>query len=234
MPRIKLGDKLFTFKQERQKRKTITIALKAHGNILIKTPHNTTDEEVYKILYRYADWIKKKDQTYEELSLNAPINDKYITYKGAPLYIERIFASTPPLIKVSGEKVIVKYEGSIFLPLSDIFVPWYKEQARLHLSQRTAFWAEEMQVAVLHITIRDQKSRWGSCSARHNINYNWRIMMAPPAIIDYLVIHETAHLLQMNHSASFWQIVKKYDPSFEAHRLWLKQNGDSLLNVLRL
>lgn len=233
MPYIQIGNKLFAFTQERQKRKTISIALKMRGNILIKTPPGISAEETYKILHRYANWITKKDQAYEKLSHDAPINDNYIVYKGETFYIERRFADTLPSVKLCEKKIIVNCQNDLFLPLNDIFIPWYKEQAKLFLSQRTSFWANKMQVTVARISIRDQRSRWGSCSSRHNINYNWRIMMAPIPIIDYLVIHEAAHLLQMNHSAKFWQVVEQYDPLFKNHRLWLRQNGDILLHVLR-
>ena len=233
MPNIQIGNKVFNYTQERQKRKTISIALKSCNEILIKTPHRTSVKEVCSILQRYAGWISKKALAYEKLSCNAPINDNYILYRGEKFIIKRCFETSMPSVKLIDKNVVINCGSSLFPPLNDIFISWYKAQAKNHLTQRTVFWAEKMHVFVARIAIHDQKTRWGSCSTRHNINYNWRIMMAASEVIDYLVIHETAHLLQMNHSAKFWQIVEKYDPLFKEHRLWLRQNGDVLLNVLR-
>lgn len=233
MPHIQIGNKIFKFTQQRQKRKTISIEVQKAGQILIKTPARTSVKEACQVLQRYAGWIQKKDRAYEKMPCCLPITDKYITYKGVRLPIERHFTNTLPPVLLSDDKIHIHYKNEIFLPLADILLPWYKEQARLYMSERTEYWTNIMQVSAAKISIRDQKSRWGSCSSRHNISYNWRIMMAPEPVIDYLVIHEAAHLLQMNHSAKFWQIVESYDPHFKEHRLWLKQNGLALLSVLR-
>lgn len=78
------------------------------------------------------------------------------------------------------------------------------------------------------ITIRDQTSRWGSCSHERNLNFNWRLIFAPIKVMDYVIIHELAHTLQMNHSAKFWAIVERCDPSYQHSREWLKQNRNFL------
>jgi predicted metal-dependent hydrolase len=80
------------------------------------------------------------------------------------------------------------------------------------------------------IHIKEQKSRWGSCSAKGNLNFNWHIVMAPETIADYLVIHELCHLRHMNHSAEFWHCVSGLYPAYKTARKWLKENGISLRN----
>lgn len=233
MPNIQLGNTYFDYIQQKQKRKTITIALKNAGQILIKTPHNISAKEACDILQRYADWIKEKNQAYEKLSQQAPINDNYILYRGRKINISRIFSPTYPAVQLIDDHINIYYPSSLLLPLAEIFLPWYKMQARLYLTERTIFWAEKLQVNPANISVKDQKSRWGSCSSLKNLNYNWRIMMAPDNIIDYLIVHELSHLKEMNHSVKFWSIVAQYDPSYKKHRLWLKHNGDLLLHVLR-
>lgn len=79
------------------------------------------------------------------------------------------------------------------------------------------------------ITIRDQKTRWGSCSARGTLSFNWRLMLAPPAILDYVVVHELCHLTHMNHSAAFWQKVESVYPDYRTARKWLKDHGQELV-----
>lgn len=101
----------------------------------------------------------------------------------------------------------------------------YKKKLRPVLEHRVAFFAQLMGVTYGRITIRDQKTRWGSCSARGNLNFNWRLVQMPPEILDYVVVHELAHRLEMNHSDRFWAIVLQILPDYASRRRWLKENG---------
>ena len=78
------------------------------------------------------------------------------------------------------------------------------------------------------LSIREQKTRWGSCSSQKNINLNWRIILAPEKVLDYLIVHELAHLQQMNHSSAFWSLVETYIPDYRIWRKWLKDNSSAL------
>jgi len=78
------------------------------------------------------------------------------------------------------------------------------------------------------VAVRDQRSRWGSCSAKHNLNFNWKLIMAPQQVLDYVVIHELCHLHEFNHSARFWRLVEKQMPEYESWKKWLKAHGDEL------
>lgn len=105
------------------------------------------------------------------------------------------------------------------------------ERAGIVIRERTLLYAERMQVSYKRITIRDQKTRWGSCSAAGNLNFNWRLVMAPGEVLDYVVIHELAHRIEMNHSAAFWRIVEEEMPDYRKYRNWLKQNGRFLMEI---
>lgn len=89
-----------------------------------------------------------------------------------------------------------------------------------------------MQLSYNKVFIKDQSSRWGSCSTNRNLNFNWRAIMAPEPVIDYLVIHELCHLKEMNHSAAFWSMVEVYDPEYKKHRHFLKINGKAYFELL--
>ncbi len=82
-----------------------------------------------------------------------------------------------------------------------------------------------MSVLPGRIIVREQKTRWGSCSSKHNINLNWKLIMMPEEILNYVVVHELAHLKQMNHSKAFWEEVEKVLPDYKKQKEWLKQNG---------
>ena len=105
----------------------------------------------------------------------------------------------------------------------------YRELAGRVIARRAEEYARQMQVTYKRITIRDQKTRWGSCSVKGNLNFNWRLILAPAEVLDYVVVHELAHLKEMNHSGRFWKQVETVMPDFAKHRLWLKQNGDMLM-----
>ena len=93
------------------------------------------------------------------------------------------------------------------------------------IPDKVKYYAEIMGVTYGRITIRNQKTRWGSCSSEKNLNFNWKLILAPPEVLDYVVVHELCHLKEMNHSKAFWDEVGKVMPNYETHKLWLKENG---------
>lgn len=97
--------------------------------------------------------------------------------------------------------------------------------ARSRIAERAAYYAGILGVSYGRITIRDQKSRWGSCSSRGNLNFTWKLVLAPPEVLDYVVVHELCHRIEMNHSAAFWKQVERVMPDYQEHRRWLKENG---------
>jgi len=107
-----------------------------------------------------------------------------------------------------------------------------KKAARKDLPARAARYAALMGVHCGRITIRAQKTRWGSCSAGGNLNFNCLLMLCPPEIRDYVAVHELCHLKEMNHSPRFWQAVEQTLPDYRARRQWLKQNGPALIRRL--
>lgn len=106
----------------------------------------------------------------------------------------------------------------------------YRELAGEVIARKAELYARQMGVDFGRITIRDQKTRWGSCSARGNLNFNWRLILAPEEVLDYVVVHELAHRKEMNHSERFWGQVGRVLPDYQGRRLWLKKNGDYLMN----
>lgn len=105
---------------------------------------------------------------------------------------------------------------------------WYRSQGRRVFAERVAYWNAQFSFSYGRIAIRDQKSRWGSCSRQGNLNFNWRLLLAPLAVLDYIVIHELAHLKEGNHSPRFWALVAEKCPDYRRHRDWLRQHGPEL------
>lgn len=105
-------------------------------------------------------------------------------------------------------------------------------KALQYIPQRVARYAAVMGISYGRVTIRAQRTRWGSCSSKGNLNFNCLLMLAPEQVVDYVVIHELSHRLHMNHSAAFWKTVETYMPDYALWRKWLKENGMGLLNQL--
>lgn len=113
-------------------------------------------------------------------------------------------------------------------PLSDSERRRYIHMAREIFTRQVRFYADRMNVSYGRISIREQKTRWGSCSSAGNLNFNWRLIFAPPAVLDYVVVHELAHRKEMNHSAAFYAIVEQVLPDYRSSQKWLRENGHQL------
>jgi predicted metal-dependent hydrolase len=116
-------------------------------------------------------------------------------------------------------------------PLIQTFL---RKQARAILIDRVRIWSEAMEVQHARISVRDQRTRWGSCSTNGGLNFSWRLVMAPLPVLDYVVIHELMHVREMNHGKQFWDGVARYCPEYQQHRTWLKDNGAKLARPLMI
>ena len=113
--------------------------------------------------------------------------------------------------------------------LTDDEIHELAEKASKYIPERVAYFAKLVGVTYGRITIRNQKTRWGSCSSRGNLNFNCLLMLTPPEVIDYLVVHELCHRKQMNHSKAFWSEVEKVLPDYKARVKWLKDEGGNIM-----
>ena len=104
----------------------------------------------------------------------------------------------------------------------------YREAAKEHFPKRAAYYAYLLGVSYDRIRIAGQKTRWGSCSSNKTLSFNWKLMLAPPKVLDYVVVHEICHLREMNHSPRFWALVESLMPDYKQQRKWLKENGHTL------
>jgi predicted metal-dependent hydrolase len=110
----------------------------------------------------------------------------------------------------------------------DLLERWYRRQAKTVFTERLVYWNTYYHFTWASVAIKSQKTRWGSCSRRGNLNFNWRLLLAPPAILDYVVIHELCHLQEHNHAAAFWALVERACPDYRDHRRWLRLHGHEL------
>ena len=209
-----------------KRRRTILLTLK-NRCVIITSPIKLSKKQTVQVLQDKAAWLVKA-------SLAAPIIPHLTTgsklpYLGSYKTLRLNTVADKPTITVTNDFLIVTDPVTLDdATIYSIVKRWYMDAARKILTVKTQFWGEKIGFFPNRITIKEQKTRWGSCSSLKNINYNWRIVMAPENIIDYLIIHELCHLQHMNHSPDFWQLVKTYSPACDNCRQWLKTNGVTL------
>lgn len=238
MNMIALGNHSLTYHVIYQKnRKTLQLKMISSTQLEIVAPNKFPISNIEKILHEKSDWIIKKVR-HLATAMSNPTN-KSITHGAAVLYLGQTYTlqfietqNHHPTIHLHDDKIMINFSSKKSLSPDSLLKQWYFDNARTLLFTKTSLWAAKINVQPQRLTIKEQKTRWGSCSSKHNINYNWRIIMAPPEVIDYLVIHELCHLRVPNHSSLFWQEVSKFSPNFKKNREWLKTNGTLLMNFL--
>jgi len=134
-----------------------------------------------------------------------------------------------PRVELAGEIALVTLAREDEALLARSLDAWYRRMAGEIFPIRVADAAARMGLTYGRIACRNQRTRWGSCSSKRNLNFNIRLVMAPLEVLDYLVVHELAHLREMNHSPRFWALVDRYCPERKRHQRWLKEHGAELV-----
>lgn len=128
-----------------------------------------------------------------------------------------------------GESVLAETEAAKQKHMREQIYKWYRTQAGNIIEERVRYYADILGETYGQIRIKDQKSCWGSCSGKRNLNFNWHLVLTPPEILDYVVVHELCHLREMNHSPAFWREVEGILPDYKERRKWLRANEKVLL-----
>ena len=174
-------------------------------------------------------WIKEKKNQYEKYRNQAP-ERSFEEGEKFP------FLGKDKEIKVKdigknkvNEDIILSKKKVDRNSIKEELEKLYRKEARKIFKKKSEKYAEKMEVTFNKIMIWNQRTRWASCSPKENLSYNWRAIMAPEEIVEYLVIHELTHLKERNHTKRFWRIVKSYDPEYKKNAEWLKENSAKLI-----
>nr|WP_316651031.1 M48 family metallopeptidase [uncultured Gellertiella sp.] len=205
----------------------ITLRIEPGGRALKMTiPHGLPEREVSAFLTRHHGWLEKKLFDFPDDARLSP--GETVLVRGIPHRIEhsgKLRGLTETRL-VDGEAVIriSGLEDHTGRRISDHL----KKLARAELEQLVAVHTARIGKRHSALTLKDTRSRWGSCSSAGNLNFSWRIAMAPPEVINYLAAHEVAHLKEMNHGPKFWALCKMLCPDMEEAKAWLKRHGSTL------
>ena len=231
---IDIGNVDLEIQIERTNRKR-TIALQVKNNkLIIKTPRSVSKKTLVDLIKRKQQWINQRAiLNFEEQNLkNREFIDNDKFYFRGDEYRLSLILGRKDAVKIEGGLLLVSYVDNKTVGRSTIkrlLEDWYLKESIKILKARTEELAQQMRVQPYGITVKNYKTKWGSCTANNKISYNWRIIMAPDHIIEYLIVHELSHIIEPNHSKNFWRNVRKYCEDFKEKRKWLQENGHKLV-----
>jgi predicted metal-dependent hydrolase len=211
----------------RARRRTIALIVERDGSLTVRAPKRAALRDIEQFIHEKTGWIlrtRERLQAISEVPKKKFIDDETFLFLG----------NEYPLHLVSPQRPALKFNDQFTLGntaqsrADALFTRWYKEQALLIISERVHHLASLHGFQPKQVKISSAKTRWGSCTSTGNLNFTWRLVMAPLEIIDYVVVHELAHLRIHNHSSKFWNLVAALDPHYKAKRKWLRLNGEML------
>ncbi len=225
----------------RSNRKTIGISISPGYGVKVSAPRMVSDKQIAEVLRSKSSWILEKLSYLENIKSEIP-KRKFsdgemfsVLGKEYPLKIV-INPQMASSVSISNNCLVVSLPQNIYEDNSEnrtelirnLIVNWYKQLTMEVISERVNFFSKKMEVIPSNLIIKDLKSIWGSCTGKNTININWKIIMAPMDIVNYLVVHELTHIKIKNHSKHFWGLAESILPNYRECSKWLKDNGHKL------
>ena len=216
---------------ERSNRKTLSLTVLKDGNVIVKAPISMKDDVIEKFVFDKQDWIRSKLMTIKETKNKF---DDVMHYQKFLLYGNKY-----TLLLDDVKKIETNANVQIIFPKKTEqdkvlkgMKSWYKKVAKKVLADRLAYVESRLKLKSKAMRITDSKGKWGSCNSFGTIVFNWRVVMLPPDLIDYVIVHELCHLVEMNHSKKFWTIVERFLPKSPVLKKNIKEYG-FLLGLFR-
>jgi predicted metal-dependent hydrolase len=206
------------------RRKSIGLMVTAEGRVVVTMPRGTSKENLVRALEKHGAWLERK--VAERQSAWGQIKAGEVYFLGEAYQLTVLKGATGA-ITLKGAEVRVPLP-----PGSDLWsrlVAWYAERAFARLQARVSYFAASMRLTPGAVELKEWKRRWGECHPDGTLKFNWRLILLPPAVIDYVVVHELAHLKVAGHNPRFWAQVSRVLHYFASQRLWLNRAGTPFL-----
>jgi predicted metal-dependent hydrolase len=234
--RITLGSRsiLYTLKRS-SKARHARLEIRPEAGLIVVVPSHYGMDHVRPLLLDKQRWIVDKLDRYassDGQNRKPIVAGDLLPYLGRSLTIEtRESGNEVGTVHLGDNRLVVcTAPGAAKLHLS--LEKWYREQAKNKIGPMVEEFSRRMGLRYNRVTLKGQKTLWGSCSRKRNLNFNWKLVMTPEPVIEYVVVHELAHLKQLNHSRRFWEIVEEHCPSWREHRRWLRDHSQELARLL--
>lgn len=227
------NNQLINYKVIKSKRKTISIIIHPTKEVIVRAPKQISSDQIRNIVESKGDWIVKKLSDMPDVII--PVEKDYtegdkILYRGKEYIIKVIKAvgTSRSSIVLRDKEIVVARKANEKKRVQELLLEWYKDNARSLVKERIAYYMPQINKPIGTIRIKNQRRRWGSCSSKGNLNFNWKIVMMPDDMLDYIIVHELCHLKHLNHSKLFWESVKKILPDYKVREQWIKENTSKL------
>ena len=212
----------------RSKRKTASIYIERNGRVSVIVPKTLTTKEVEELIERKRKWIYTSLAEWHDMNATKVkrefVNGEGFLYLGRSYRLKRVREQETPLLLKDGYFCL--RTGNISRRAANVaFREFYRDKGKQRIPDRVAYFADRMGVSIEGIKVIDLKNHWASCSPSGFLNFHWKCMMAPLTILDYIIVHELAHLIHANHTMTFWNEVDKILQDYGERKEWLKVNG---------
>ncbi|MED0887004.1 SprT family zinc-dependent metalloprotease [Bacillus mycoides] len=215
----------FEYEIKYSKRKTVNISVERDRTVIVRAPEGMSQEKINEIVQSKKTWVI--DKINHEQKYPIKLEPKEFVSGETIMYLGKNYQ----LLVVDEEINGVEFKQRFLISRSNqkhaytLFKAWYYERARLKIEPKVKMYAQHLGVNYNDVKISDMRYRWGSCTPNNNVIFNWRLIKAPMYVLDYLIVHELAHLIEPNHTPEFWNIVSIQVPQYLKAKKWLKQNG---------
>ncbi|MEW8359706.1 MAG: SprT family zinc-dependent metalloprotease [Candidatus Thiodiazotropha sp.] len=209
--------------------KTATVKVD-EGKVSVVIPKNLSDSRIKELVTNKTRWIREKILIHRQSAPSKPkeyVSGESFTYLGRN-YRLKVETGKTKSVKLKNGKLIVTIPKKSPEKIQDALTQWYREHAEQKLREKSERYSKLIGIQPKSISIKTFKSRWGSCHSNGDVQFNWKIIIAPNRIVDYVVVHEICHMKQHNHSPKFWKCVEKIFPDYLECKGWLKENGKYL------
>ncbi|MFZ5649160.1 MAG: M48 family metallopeptidase [Bacillota bacterium] len=231
---IRLGGRLVSYSvrySKKSKRPALKIDIDSGLEVIL--PEGSGKANPDHLIKSRESWVlaglARVDLLKEKIKQRGLEENSVVLYLGREYRMVRIIRNdVSPYVKFDDDRFFVTVPDDTPEKTAAVLEKWYRSQAEKIFNERARAIGAKMNLKYNRIFIRSQQTRWGSCSRLRNLSFNWRLVMAPVQVIDYLIVHEMAHTEEMNHSANFWRLVERACPDYRAHRKWLKDQGPVL------
>ena len=213
------------YKVIRSNRRTLSISINENAELIVRAPHLLSMNKIHDFINEKKKWVNKQQKIINN-RLSDSAFDKDMALLLGSLYPIKVKTDQSKKLYFNGEEFLVRSSDQELIHSS--LKKWYKKKFREVAIPRLTYFADKYNLSVNQVRIKEQKTLWGSCSSRNNINLNYLLIMAPMNVIDYVIIHELAHTIHRNHSSHFWKTVESMMPNFKEAKTWLKDYGYKL------
>ena len=216
-----MDDLAYTLRRSPRARR-IRVKVDPYDGVEVVIPQRATTRDAHEAIKELRPWIDKRLREAEQARQRLTTPPGTVPFLGAHLRLRHD----------KHRSRITRVGGELYVPATgtaEALERWYRTQARNEIAPRLTKATQTLGKPHTGLAIRSQRTRWGSCSSTGAMSFNWRLLLAPEPVLDYVVWHEACHLVVMDHSQRFWALVERHVPDYREHRTWLRRNGAALV-----